>query len=407
MKNKLDVSALYHCASMNKNFINSFRMSITLKDNINPNLLQTVVNQLIHKYPTICSKITNDFFHYYSEELTSLKIKENKELFSILNLKSIYNEAIAIFYSNSTISVEVFHGLTDGHGVFTYFQDLITQYIYLRYGIFNEFKKSETKEMSINDSFLSTLTENYKKNKKDKIKRSFNFEKKVQSVKDKATTFIIDSKDIKELTKQYSCTINEFLLSMFYKSILSNDKTNKNVYFSVPINLRKKFNSTTLKNFTLLANIGINRKENLSIEHMIQEIKKQMNIQNSIEYLGYEISKIKKLDYISKYCPLSIKNFLIRVVSYFVGNKGCMTISNLGLIQFHDPLIHSYIDAMDVVLCSREKTPYNCGIVTVNDQMHINITHNEKNQNLIHQLKEQFNNLNIKFKVQDYQESLI
>ena len=406
MKQKLDISALYHCASMNKNYINSFRMSIKLKEKIDPTLLQTVVDDLIIKYPTICSKITNDFFNYYTEKLNHLKIKKSNDLFSTIHLKSIYNQAIEIFYSNKTISIEVFHGISDGHGLFTYFHDLITQYISLKHQLSDSIIDAESKEINQVDSFLTTPTKKFKKSKKDKIFKPFQFEKKIKTIKDQATTFIVDSNEIKEITKKYSCTINEFLLSIFYKSILENKLGNKNVYLSVPINLRRKFDSSTLKNFTLIANIGIKNKENHSIENIIHEIKKQMNRQNSIEYLGHEISKIKKLNLISKYVPISIKNYFIRLLSKYVGNKGCMTISNLGLIKFKDKQVHSYIESMDVVLCSRENTPYNCGVVTVNNKMHINITHNPMNHYLIQKLKEELSNMNIQFNVQDYQESL-
>ena len=68
--------------------------------------------------------------------------------------------------------------------------------------------------------------------------------------------------------------------------------------------------------------------------------------------------------------------------------------------------IHDYIDSMDAILCPRASTPYNCGIVTMNNNLHINITHDDYNEDLIFDFEKELNHLNIQFSKFDYQERL-
>ena len=403
MKSKLDVSALFHCAMKNSKYINTFRITITLKEKIDEVILQQVVDELIHQYPTICSRISKDFFWYYTKSLKSIKVQKDKDIFSTINEQSIYENAIAIFYKNNTISIEIFHGVSDGHGVFIYVHDLITQYIYKKYHLENN--ENISIESQITDAFVETPTKTYKKQDSINYKNNFQFSKRTTNATTKVTTLKINIQEIKELASKHSCTINELLLSLFYRSIL-NKKHNKNVFISVPINLRRTFKSNTVKNFTLIANLKMKFQEGLSIENLIQEIKMQMNKHKNKEYLGYEIKKVKRLNTITYYLPIFIKNLGIRLGAFFVGNKGCMTISNVGKISFKDNRIHDYIDSMDAILCPRASTPYNCGIVTMNNNLHINITHDDNNEDLIFNLEKELNHLNIQFSKFDYQERL-
>ena len=91
MKSKLDVSALFHCAMTNSKYINTFRITITLKEKIDEDILQQVVDQLIHQYPTICSRISKDFFWYYTKSLKSIKVQKDKDIFRLYSLAQSEN----------------------------------------------------------------------------------------------------------------------------------------------------------------------------------------------------------------------------------------------------------------------------------------------------------------------------
>ena len=147
----------------------------TKQEKIDEGILQQVVDQLLHQYPTICSRISKDFFWYYTKSLKSIKIQKDKDIFSTINDHSIYENAIAIFYKNNTISVEIFHGVSDGHGVFVYVHDLITQYIYKKYHLENN--ENISIESQITDAFVETPTKTYKKHNSIDYRNNFQFNK--------------------------------------------------------------------------------------------------------------------------------------------------------------------------------------------------------------------------------------
>ena len=129
-----------------------------------------------------------------------------------------------------------------------------------------------------------------------------------------------------------------------------------------------------------------------------------MKKQNNEHYLGNQSKKIGKLSkniFISK-CPIFIKSNLIRFVNHFVGNNACMTLSNIGRIQFEDARIHDYIESMDAILSPKTNGLYNCGVIAINDNIHVNITHDSLNHSLLEKFKEELEHLNLVFKEKEY-----
>ena len=60
----LDHSAMLHLASAQKDYSNCFRISITLKESVDPEILQKAVNQITQRFPTVIAGIRRDFFQY-------------------------------------------------------------------------------------------------------------------------------------------------------------------------------------------------------------------------------------------------------------------------------------------------------------------------------------------------------
>ncbi|MDK9851478.1 hypothetical protein [Staphylococcus equorum] len=55
-KVKLDNTAIIHMASHNKSWLNIFRLSITLKEEIHPAILQEALNVVTERFPTIAAR---------------------------------------------------------------------------------------------------------------------------------------------------------------------------------------------------------------------------------------------------------------------------------------------------------------------------------------------------------------
>ena len=60
----LDHSAMLHLDSARKDYSNCFRISITLKESVDPEILQKAVNRITQRFPMVIAGIRRDFFQY-------------------------------------------------------------------------------------------------------------------------------------------------------------------------------------------------------------------------------------------------------------------------------------------------------------------------------------------------------
>lgn len=396
MKQHLDSSAVFHTAMMDENWLNTYRFGITLKEKIDPERLQYCVNQLVSKYPMICCKIKHNFFHHYTEPLEQLMVQEDKHpLLRSVNFPNIQNQAITILYNENTIILEAFHAITDGHGAITYLKDLLRLYV-----LDSTFTTTNQPKISFTyDSFQQH--KHHSKTKKVYTNENgsfFRFHKRDNNQPILATTLEIDTLKVRDIAKQYSCGINDLIITIFYRAILNAyDTQNKTVSIQVPVNLRNHFPSDSLLNFTLCIITKIqNEYKDLSLEEMVQHIRSQVKDKNTKEYFEKEIAKVAKpqSNAIVKYIPLKVKSSFIKYYYLLMKEPSCLTITNLGRIDFEDSKINDQIVHMDCILSPRYHTPYNCGIISINNKLHINITHDDKDI-LVEEIKKQFMELGI------------
>ena len=221
----------------------------------------------------------------------------------------------------------------------------------------------------------------------------FKFHKRENHHSILATTLEVDTNEIRMIAKKLGCGINDLIVTLFYRAILTAfDTQNKTVSIQIPVNLRNHFPSDSLLNFTLCFITKIqNEYKGLSLEEMIQHIRTQIKEQNTKEYFEKEIAKVAKPqnNAFIKYMPVKIKDKAIKYYYLLMKEPSCLTITNLGKIDFENSKVNDQIVHRDCVLSPRYHTPYNCGIISINNTLHINITHDHKDV-LIEEIKKQF-----------------
>ena len=405
MKRLLDYSAFLHTALMSESFFNTFRFSATLKEQVNPVALQQAVNQTIKRYPMIYTKLAKDTFWYYLESLDELQIEEDtKNIFSYVNYNNIYDKAVSVIYKDKTISIEMFHSVSDGGGAVPFFKELIKQYISIvsngELVTVDEF--STYSENELEDSFAKVNAKDFKKAKKINLPNTYQFPRRKKNSLVYVRRYVIDVKDIKNAATMKSAKINELLLTIFYKAIdrfKGNDT--RNICLLSPINIRQHFNSTTLRNFTLCASILFKDSyKNEPYEKIFEVIREQMIIQNTREHMGHEIAKLSNLinNPFVRICPTWLKNMGISFVYGLIGEKSCITVSNLGNVRFDDETVQNYVEEMTVALSPRYSTPLNCGVISIHNKLIVSLCHDGLHDAFFNELEKEFTTLGIPYK---------
>ena len=80
--------------------------------------------------------------------------------------------------------------------------------------------------------------------------------------------------------------------------------------------------------------------------------------------------------------PLFLKNIVMRMVFKLFGErKSTLSISNLGVVKLPDGMAE-YIERFDFVLSVQSDAPYNSGVISFGDKLHISLIRDIKEPRL-------------------------
>ena len=132
---KLDNAATIYPSTLSRKYAAMFRVSMTLKDKIDKDVLQYALNNVIDRFPTFKYKLKQGLFWCYFKRIKDNPIIEqdyNNPMFRI-KFKNHRNYLFRVRYYENRIAVEFFHALTDGTGAIIFISTLVGEYIKLKY----------------------------------------------------------------------------------------------------------------------------------------------------------------------------------------------------------------------------------------------------------------------------------
>ncbi len=383
---KLDNFASIHFASMKKGYSNSFRMEVDLDEEVSLEALQAAVDKVAPRFPTIVAGIKLGWFSYYVVPAKEApKVEADDVCLAFMPIKMIKNCAVRVIYDEHKIAIEVFHSLTDGYGGLKFLEALLAQYfaemkeplVHGKYKIYEG-----TSERKVEDSSLEFVAEKGNKIQRKTVYCLPGSDNNDQTIE--AITGVYDTNELIEESRKHGVSLTSYLTAALVKCIIEVQKKHKPrkkehrpIQIMVPINLRNKFESITLRNFSLYAFAGVNPDEQEKpFEKLVHHIAEQIKTQNNKKHLEGLLTTnvgLQKI-FVYKIMPLSIKRMILKISFRFFGEKNsCMTLSNLGEIKFPES-IEKRIKNTRVFLTPRRDSPYNIGINSYNGKTYINFT---------------------------------
>lgn len=391
---KLDNAATIYPAICSSNWNYVFRVSAELKKNIDKDKLQQALDLTVKRYPIFNVCIRNGlFWHYFQPVAGTPLVEEEKEYpcqpFNVNKKQAL----IRVLYYNNKICFEIFHALTDGYGATVFFNTLLTCYLEL---CGNKIAISD-KRFNVQDNFVEEEGEDafrqyarFDKTKSRKEHKAFAVEGELMppSVLKiiKGTASVAK---VKEVAKTFDATVNEFLSAIYINSMLMQKKRSKSsklpVKLSVPVNLRRHFETRTLKNFSAYYNLELPLdKEDVDFATLIKIIQQQKATFNDEFLLRFLSSNVKsERNFFVRIMPLSIKDFVLKMVYNFLGEVlYTSTISNIGVIDLPDN-VAKHIESYYVSLGSTKLNRFNLAVVSLNDKMEMCFTSRLKSNQIM------------------------
>lgn len=395
---RLDNAAKIYPAALRKNWSNVFRISATLTEPVDREILHEALDITLRRFPSIGVRLRRGLFWFYLERIPEPPGFTEERSCPLVHMpySDLKKCAFRVIVYNNRIAVEIFHALTDGTGGLIFLKTLLAEYMSQKYGI----------SVPAQDGVLGRLEEPSREELEDSFVKNAG---KVSASRKEATAYqlkgtretdgfvhltcmMLDVPALKAKAKEYSATVTEFICAAMMLAILrqqaeqpSRRARRQPVKVLVPVNLRSLFPSRTLRNFALFVTPEIDPKlGDYDFGEICNIVHHRMGMEVTAKQMSTKIATnvSSEQSTILKLMPLFVKNAAMKMVFDTVGErKSCLCLSNLGAVQLPE-VMREHVERMDFVVGVPSKAPYNCGIVSYGDTMYLNLVRNIKEPEL-------------------------
>ncbi len=384
---RLDNAAKIYPAARRRRWSNVFRLSATLREDIDRTVMQSALDVNARRFPSISVRLKRGLFWYYLEEMPSApQISEEKSHpISRMSNKEIKQGALRVIVYKNRVAVEYFHALTDGTGGMMFLKSLVAEYLLQKYGIKVPAvdgvldRLEDPCEEELEDSFLRS-TADVARSRRESVAYKIPGEREREDYSH-YTVFMTDAHAALAKAKEHGVTLTAYMcaaemlaLCRIQSQNVKKAKNYKPIKVLIPVNLRPIFKSRSLRNFALYVTPEIDpRLGEWSFDEICQSVHHQMKVLITEKEMRSRITTNvnSEKSVILKVVPLFIKNFAMKIVFNLVGERTCcLTLSNLGDVKVPDEM-RSMVERMDFILGAPAASPVNSGMLSYNGTLYL------------------------------------
>ena len=389
---RLDNAAKIYPAAKRRGWTNYFRLSATLKEPVDVQVLRTALDVTVRRFPSIAVRLRRGAFWYYLEEIEKAPPIEEDKSYPLVHVPfdDVRRCAFRVLVYHSRIAVEFFHAVTDGTGGLIFLKTLVAEYLCQKYGI----------SIPAEDGVLGRLEDPDPEELEDSFLRyagDITASRSEQTAYHLSgtpepdgflnlTTLMLPVAAVKEKSRELGVSVTEFIAAVMMKAIcdlqaeqVPRRMRRKPVKVLLPVNLRGLFPSRTLRNFASYVTPEIDpRLGDYSLPEICQIVHHRMGLENDPRMMAAKIATnvASERSPVLRVMPLFIKNLAMKAVFDLVGEcKSCLCLSNLGAVRLPQAMA-PYVARMDFIIGVQAKAPHNCGVVSWDGTMYVNMIRN-------------------------------
>lgn len=381
----IDNSAILYLALMRKTHTNVYRFTMTMAEAVDPEALQQAVDRIYRRFPTIIAGFRPGFFQYtLVPAQTPPLVRPDPGVLITMTREEIETCAYRVFYSGNDISFEAFHAVTDGYGAVASFTTLVSEYLRIRHGIEIPVEltlrdvEQDPPDHELEDSYLTNcdgdplhLPSRYSYQLPGHYTESL----VRTSARSYPTQAIIDA------AHRQGVSMTALFSGIMASSIMEIQARHRQrlqpVRIMVPVDLRRMFQSTTLRNFILYALPTMEPgEEKLPLRELLHrfhvQMREQLDRKRMASIMAYNVRTQASLFF--RYIPRALKCAAMRLAyKYFGESNSSITLTNLGNVTLPAQM-EPHVKGLQVILTPRAGSPYNCAIIAFGGMLTINLS---------------------------------
>lgn len=384
---RLDLSAIVYPTLQRRDFSSVYRLSLLLKEDVQPDILQQAVDIAMKRFPTYCSAMHKGLFWRYLEPNTNpgpIVQKDIRNFCMPMPFKSNNRYLVRFYWYGRRIALEAHHSLGDGTGGMFLLQTVTAVYLrLLGHPIPNDGfvldVDAEPDPEEFEDAYMRYA------NAQVRPARPAEKTYRVRGTKEPFYTLnvidgIMSVKEVMQVAKGYNATVTEYLNAVLLYSLLQKQEHDfhlklRPVRIAMPVNLRRFFPSKTLRNFITMVYPSIDpRLGEFTFEEIVAHVHNYMRYYINEKFLKGDITTnaATKRNPFIRIVPLFIKDFVVRLFYTRVQDKNSSAgLTNLGSVYVPDAM-KPYLERFDIYMGIPYSQRTNCAIASFGDTLTVN-----------------------------------
>lgn len=343
---KLDTAGKMYSSIKSSRATTLFRLSADLTELIDPEMLQLALDHIIERFPYFNVNLRRGVFWYYFESNETPPQIEAEMYYPCMymRIKKKGVHPFRVLYYNKKVSLEFSHIITDGSGAVVFLKALLFEYFRLKgiestdEGIFRFGDEPSPDE--IEDAFGKHYNENIPTYSRRVRAFHFPFKREKKGVYN-VVTGIVPVADVLKHSRLHGVSLTEFLSAVYFDAIQElmekNGFKKKPIVLNIPVNLRKMFDSKTMRNFFISVTPMIDpRLGRYTFEEILKYVHHFMKITVDEKYVLQQIRQnvMGEKTFFLRVVPLFLKDLIMPLVYRLYGEGNYTTgFSNVGAIK--------------------------------------------------------------------------
>lgn len=346
---RLDNVAKMFVATHSRRDPRVFRLSCTLTEQVEPELLNRALAQAAQQFVGFQVTLHQGLFWNYLENTDKLPVAVPE---TEAPCAEIYGDTrknallYRVSYYGCRINLEVFHVLSDGTGALGFLKTILCFYLKLRY---------PAELADIVPDYDATAAERAQ----DSFKKFYNRHAFTTGSKGSAAyrlhgsllpydqtqyfEFHLPTAQLLAAAKALHVSATSYLGAVLMRAIyeeMPETERSRPVVVSIPVNLRNYYPSATARNFFNTIKIRHVFAGEETLETVAQAFDAALKSQLTPENIKAQMDGFEQIEHMAavKAVPLALKNPAVRLFTWLENRKETATISNMGKIELAPPL---------------------------------------------------------------------
>ncbi len=385
---KLDLSAIVYPTLQRRDFSSVYRLSVLLKEEVRPEILQQALDLTLPRFPTYKAAIRKGLFWRYLEpnhRPGPFVQKDVRNPCQPMYFKANNRYLVRVYYYGRRIALEAHHSLGDGTGGMCVLQTLTAVYLRLLHGA------RIAKEGFVLDIHeppdSGELEDAYMRYANAKVRPPRPGEKayRVRGTREPFYTLniidgILSVSEVVRVSKSYGATVTEYLNAVLLYALMEKQERDwhirlKPVKIAMPVNLRRFFPSRTLRNFITMIYPGIDpRLGDYTFEEIVAQVHNYMQYQLNEKLLRGDITTnaATQRNPFIRVVPLFLKDFVVRFFYTRVQDRNSSAgLTNMGAMRVPEGM-EPYIERFDIYMGQPFSRRTNCAVISFGDILTVN-----------------------------------